>query len=139
MRQIARETESSLLTISRKLKRNRCTQNYRLSETQESYQKRSKRCRRRLQLAKGELRDIVVRLLSSKQWSPEQISMRLELERGALVVNYATIYRALSLGYMKPTGKRRRNNFCSYNLIETHIYHSKKNKIPKSLRVLHNL
>ena len=102
VRQIARETGRSASTISREIKRNRCAQSYRPSAAQEAYPKRRQSSKRRLILAEGELRNTVVRLISSEQWSPEQISKHLELEHGAPVVSYTTIYRALSRGYMEP-------------------------------------
>ena len=116
VRQIARETGRSASTISREIKRNRCAQSYRPSEAQEAYQKRRQRCKRRLILEQGDLRNTVVRLISSEQWSPEQIAKRLELEHGAPVVSYSTIYRALSRGYMEPKGKKRRNRHGRYSL-----------------------
>lgn len=108
-RQIAFELGRSVSTISREMKRNQNEHGYRPSEAQKAYACRRFRCRRRLILAEGELRDTVARLIVGEQWSPEQISNRLALERGRPVVSYATIYRALRFGCMEPKGKRKKN------------------------------
>lgn len=82
LREIARQTGRSVSTISRELKRNGTSQKYRPSEAQKKYERRRKRCRRKRLLQEGELKDLVVRLLTQQQWSPEQIAQRIELERG---------------------------------------------------------
>mgnify|MGYP000448719962 CR=1 FL=1 len=68
---------------------------------------RRKRCRSKKLLQEGELKDLVVRLLTQQQWSPEQIAQRIELERGKKLVSYATIYRALHKGLMESKGTRK--------------------------------
>lgn len=109
LRQIALELGRNVSTISRELKRNRPGQEYRPSVAQDAYNQRRCHCRRHLMLAKGSLRDTVVKLITKEQWSPEQIANRLALEHGVRVVSYSTIYRALSCGCMEPKGKRKRN------------------------------
>ena len=49
----------------------------------------------------------MVRLLTEQQWSPEEISQRIKLERGEKLVSYATIYRALRKGLMEAKGTRK--------------------------------
>ena len=107
LREIARQTGRSVSTISRELKRNGTSQKYRPSEAQKKYERRRKRCRRKKLLQEGELKDLVVRLLTQQQWSPEQIAQRIELERGKKLVSYATIYRALHKGLMEAKGTRK--------------------------------
>lgn len=107
LRQIAGELGRSVSTISRELKRNQSGRSYRPSVAQETYKHRRLHSRRRLVLAEGELRNTVIKLLVEKQWSPEQISHRLALERGKQVISYSTIYRALQCGCMEPKGKRK--------------------------------
>ena len=107
LREIARQTGRSVSTISRELKRNGTSQKYRPSEAQKKYERRRKRCRRKRLLQEGELKDLVVRLLTQQQWSPEQIAQRIELERGKKLVSYATIYRALHKGLMEAKGTRK--------------------------------
>lgn len=107
LREIARQTGRSVSTISRELKRNGTSQKYRPSEAQKKYERRRKRCRRKKLLQEGELKDLVVRLLTQQQWSPEQIAQRIELERGKKLVSYATIYRALHKGLMESKGTRK--------------------------------
>ena len=109
LRQIASELGRNVSTISREIRRNRQAHGYRPSEAQDSYAHRRLRCRRRLILAGGELRDIVAGLITGEQWSPEQIANRLALEWGRPMVSYATIYRALQNGCMEPKGKRKKN------------------------------
>ena len=104
LREIARQTGRCVSTISRELKRNGTSQKYRPSEAQKKYERRRKRCRRKKLLQEGELKDLVVRLLTQQQWSPEQIAQRIELERGKKLVSYATIYRALHKGLMDTRG-----------------------------------
>ena len=107
LREIARQTGRSVSTISRELKRNGTSQKYRPSEAQKKYERRRKRCRRKKLLQEGALKDLVVRLLTQQQWSPEQIAQRIELERGKKLVSYATIYRALHKGLMEAKGTRK--------------------------------
>lgn len=107
LREIARQTGRSVSTISRELKRNGTSQKYRPSEAQKKYERRRKCCRRKRLLQEGELKDLVVRLLTQQQWSPEQIAQRIELERGKKLVSYATIYRALHKGLMEAKGTRK--------------------------------
>jgi len=116
LRQIAAELKRNVSTISREIKRNCSGQGYRPSQAQESYAHRRLRCRQRLMLAEGELRDTVAKLIAEEQWSPEQIAHRLALERGGPVVSYATIYRALSCGCMEPKGKRKKNRYGRYQM-----------------------
>ena len=82
MREIARQIGRSVSTISRELKRNGMRQGYRPSEAQKKYERRRKHCRRKKLLKEGDLKDLVVRLLTEQQWSPEEISQRIKLERG---------------------------------------------------------
>ena len=107
MREIARQIGRSVSTISRELKRNGMRQGYRPSEAQKKYERRRKHCRRKKLLKEGELKDLVVRLLTEQQWSPEEISQRIKLERGEKLVSYATIYRALRKGIMEAKGTRK--------------------------------
>lgn len=82
LREIARITGRSVSTVSRELKRNRFAHSYRPSKAQEKYQKRRKHCRRHKTLEQADIKEKVVALLTGQQWSPEQISKRMELERG---------------------------------------------------------
>lgn len=110
LREIARITGRSVSTVSRELKRNRYALSYRPSKAQEKYQKRRKHCRRPKILGQTDIKERVVALLTGQQWSPEQISKRMELEHGGPVVSYSTIYRAIKTGYMEPPGRRKKNH-----------------------------
>lgn len=110
LREIARITGRSVSTVSRELKRNRYARSYRPSKAQEKYQKRRKHCRRHKVLEQTDIKEKVVTLLTGQQWSPEQISMRLELEHGRPVVSYSTIYRAIKTGYMEPKERKKKKD-----------------------------
>lgn len=97
-------------TVSRELKRNRFARSYRPSKAQEKYQKRRKHCRRHKILGQADIKEKVVTLLTGQQWSPEQISKRMELECGGPVVSYSTIYRAIKTGDMEPKERRKKKN-----------------------------
>jgi len=108
LREIARSIGRSVSTVSRELKRNRYARSYRPSKAQEKYEKRRKHCRRHKILEQADIKEKVVTLLTGQQWSPEQISKRIELEHGNQVISYSTIYRALKTGYMEPLGRRKK-------------------------------
>ena len=108
LREIARIIGRSVSTVSRELRRNRYSRSYRPSKAQEKYEKRRLRCRKHKILEQAGVKEIVVALLTGQQWSPEQISKRMELEHGEPVVSYSTIYRALKTGCMEPPGRRKK-------------------------------
>ena len=66
MREIARQIGRSVSTISREVKRNGMRQGYRPSEAQKKYERRRKHCRRKKLLKEGDLKDLVVRLLTEQ-------------------------------------------------------------------------
>ena len=110
LREIAKGIGRSVSTVSRELKRNRFARSYRPSKAQEKYQKRRKHCRRHKILEQTDIREKVVNLLTGQQWSPEQISKRIELEHGSPVVSYSTIYRAIKTGYMEPKERKKKKH-----------------------------
>lgn len=110
LREIAKSIGRSVSTVSRELKRNRYARSYCPSKAQEKYEKRRKHCRRHRILEQADIKEKVVALLTGQQWSPEQISKRIELEYGNQMVSYSTIYRALKIGYMEPVGRREKKN-----------------------------
>jgi len=140
LREIARCIGRNVSTISRELSRNKGTNSYRPSKAHDNYRRRRKRCRRKLLLNGGPLRDTVARLLAEEQWSPEQISKRLAIERGSSLVSYCTIYRALKKGIMEPKGNRKKNRYGRFPM-EKHLRrkgwrgNKKSNKTP--IRFVH--
>ena len=58
------------------------------------YIRKRKKCRKPRILSKGPLRDLVIRCILLKKWSPEQISNRSKYE-GKQTPSYNTIYRAV--------------------------------------------
>ena len=108
LREIARELGRSVSTVSRELKRNRHGHSYRPSKAQEKYEGRRVRCRRHKRLEQVDIKEKVVTLLTERQWSPEQISKRMEMEHGIQMISYSTIYRGLKTGCMEPPGRRKK-------------------------------
>ena len=112
LRFIAKALNRNASTISRELAKN--TKNgkaYSASAAQKSYTKRRKRCVMRKALDKPELRDKVQRLFFEQQWSPEQISKRLEHENSKSRISHNTIYRAIKAGMFDTAELRKRYGF----------------------------
>lgn len=106
--EIAQIIGRSVATVSRELKRNGNKHGYRPSEAQDKYRKRRRKCRRKLLLKEGPIKEKVSSLLTRQQWSPEQISHRLAME-GKATVSYNTIYRAIKNGTMEEKGTKKNN------------------------------
>ena len=66
-------------TILRELKRNSAGESYDASKSQEKYDSRRKRCRRKRKLDDPELFALVKERFLKLHWSPEQIQYRLRL------------------------------------------------------------
>jgi len=99
LRAIASTLGRSASTISREIRRNGETRKgYSAVSAQEKYQRRRKNSRRSKILANATTKGVVARLFLEYQWSPEQIANRLTLERSALKISHATIYRAIYAG-----------------------------------------
>lgn len=110
LRTISSEIGRAVSTVSRELKRNRLhDQGYSASEAQKNYRDRRTKSRRVKLLSNAELKEIVSRLFLEQQWSPEQISNRLEHEQGMFNLSYSTIYRAIYAG-MFDTPEQKRSN-----------------------------
>lgn len=105
LRKIAKETGRNVSTISRELKRNK-GRSYSPAKAQEKYKARRKKSRRHQILEDIVLQEKVLRLIKAEQWSPEQISKRLQCE-GSGSISYNTIYRALKNGFMEGLGKKK--------------------------------
>jgi IS30 family transposase len=111
---IAKELNRSASTISRELKRN--TENgkeYSACEAQAMYQKRRKRCVRKKKLSNLILLLKVAALFLGLQWSPEQISDRMKLEKSKYKISYNTIYRAIYAGMFNIFRLRKKYGFIS--------------------------
>lgn len=50
-------------------------------------------------LKRAKYRDLVQDKILENQWSPEQLSERLKLEKSELSISYSTIYRAFHAGW----------------------------------------
>ena len=95
---IALKIGRSKSTISRELKRNSEQSMYLPIKAQEKYQLRRCSCKPRKKLENKAIFDYVNDKFLNHQWSPEQISGRLRLEKADFYVSYTTIYRAIYTG-----------------------------------------
>lgn len=95
IRKIASALNRSPSTIFRELRRNSRKNEYSPSLAMSLYRKRRKKCHKRQILDNPELYNKVKHLFLEEQWSPEQISNRLRLEKYPLRISYNTIYRAI--------------------------------------------
>lgn len=95
---IALKIGRSKSTISRELKRNSEQSMYLPIKAQEKYQLRRGGCKPRKKLENKAIFDYVNDKFLNHQWSPEQISGRLRLEKADFYVSYTTIYRAIYTG-----------------------------------------
>lgn len=93
--EIARLMGRSKSTISRELKRNSTENGYSCLHADEKYHQRRKSCKRHRLFENEQLKAKVLQLFLERQWSPEQISNRLKLEKSPFQVSYSTIYRAI--------------------------------------------
>lgn len=120
IRSIARELGRSPSTISRELKRGHSEHRpYRPSTAQYRYEKRRENCGRKSTLSNPECRELVERLITQQQWSPEEIAARLKYENNPIQVSYGAIYRAIHAGLLdgpKTDGHLRNANRFSTKL-----------------------
>lgn len=92
--EISQKIGCSKSTISREISRNGGKENYSIVNAQRRYIRKRKNCHRPRILSEGPLRDLVIRCILLRNWSPEQISNRLKHE-GKQTLSYNTIYRAI--------------------------------------------
>lgn len=85
-------------TVSRELKRHSLPE-YRASLAQQRYHQHRQKCRAVAKLKQAIYRELIYDKILENQWSPEQLSERLKLEKGELSISYSTIYRAFSSGW----------------------------------------
>lgn len=96
VRGIAKELGRSASTISRELRRNTpAKRKYYGCVAQKLYSRRRNACGRKELLSNSELLLLVKRLFLDFQFSPEQISNRLKLEKSLFQISYTTIYRGI--------------------------------------------
>lgn len=101
-RQIAKELNRSVSTISRELSKNSSRRKaYSPSKATKNYLKRRKKCRRKFILSDLKVKEKVQYLFLEKQWSPEQISNRLKHENSPISISYTTIYRGIYSGLLE--------------------------------------
>ncbi|MBR1819105.1 MAG: IS30 family transposase [Neisseriaceae bacterium] len=85
-------------TVSRELKRNSINGTYSAVEAQKQYEERRKNCKAQKKLEDKELFDIVQQKMQYEQWSPQQISERLQLENTSKSISFNTIYCGIKAG-----------------------------------------
>ena len=101
LRSIAKHLGRSASTISRELKRGLCPGHaYLPSRAQYRYEKRRLNCGRKSTLTDPVRRELVRRLIEEQQWSPEEISARLQHEGNPIQVSWSAIYRAIHAGLL---------------------------------------
>ena len=118
---IGRALNRSASTISRELKRGRCWRNpYLPHRAQIRYEKRRKHCGPKKILSNYKYRRMIRTFIEDRQWSPEQISNRLKMEKNALQISWITIYRAIKAGAFdwpnRKNGHKRKSDYFSCKL-----------------------
>lgn len=113
-REIGRTLGRSCSTISREIKRN--NKKYSAALAHKRYEKCRLKSVRKHRLETKTVYDKVVELLE-KKWSPEQISMRLRLEKNAVQISMSTIYRGIKKGLLPKSVKQH---------LRTRPYHKPK-------------
>lgn len=93
-------------TISRELKRNAVDSRYSAVAAQAAYEQRRRNCHPQKKLTDPVVFGKVREKFLEHQWSPEQISQRLKLEKANFAISYSTIYRGIYAG-MFDTKKER--------------------------------
>lgn len=94
-------------TISRELSRNTVNGYYSAVAAQAVYAHRRKKCKPKIKLSDPEIFNNVREKFLEHQWSPEQISRRLEFENTDFKISYLTIYRGISAGMFDSDEERR--------------------------------
>ena len=118
LREIAREIDRSVSTLSRELSRNKGSHRpYSPSAAQRRYEKKRHNCGRTRILAAPGPQEVIRHLIEDEYWSPEQIQHRLALENNPLQLSFITIYRAIWAGVYDPKRKylRKQERF-AYHL-----------------------
>lgn len=100
--EISKVLGRSKSTISRELKRNSTEQGYSCVQAEEKYHERRKACKRHRLFENEGLKAKVLELFCERQWSPEQISNRLKLEKSSFQISYSTIYRGIADHSLEP-------------------------------------
>ena len=95
---ISKELGRNKSTISRELKRNTCTESYSPSKAQKLYSNRRRICCPRKKLSNQVVYNLVKEKFLQQQWSPQQISERIRLEKPEYFVSFNTIYRGIYSG-----------------------------------------
>ncbi len=94
--EIAKALGRSSSTISRELKRHALRKLQ--CNPQNSYLKHRQNSKAQRKLEQPEYFNLVQEKFLTENWSPEQISARLKLEKSELSISYSTIYRSIIQG-----------------------------------------
>lgn len=111
LRYIAKELNRSASSVSREIKRNAKTKDlYSPVKAERQYRTRRKNCKPKSLLTIHAVHNKVQSLFLEHQWSPEQISSRLKLEKNPISISYSTIYRGIYSGLLEeaPLSKGQR-------------------------------
>ncbi len=113
--EIAKALGRSSSTISRELKRH-ALESYSATNAQNSYLKHRQNSKAQRKLEQPEYFNLVQEKFLTENWSPEQISARLKLEKSELSISYSTIYR---LNLQSKCNKKRSTHQLEYNFVST--------------------
>ncbi|EUJ42609.1 hypothetical protein DFP96_111118 [Listeria rocourtiae] len=78
-----------------------------MNQAQQNYVRRREACRRKTLLSYPPIKQKVRHLLLQHQWSPEQISKRLQQEDSPIQISYITIYRGIYTGQLEAQKLRK--------------------------------
>lgn len=104
---IAKSLGRNKSTISRELSRNSVDNKYSAVVAQDIYEKRREKCRPKYKLSNPKIFNYIQSQFLKHQWSPEQISGRLKLEKANLSISYTTIYRGIYAGIFDTPDQRQ--------------------------------
>lgn len=133
--EIAKTLGRSPATISRELTRHKL-KNYSAYQAQQSYARHRTQCKAKKKLYSETYFSTIRDKLMNEQWSPEQISARLKLEKSDLSISYATIYRGIHEGLLDK-GERKGHRHLRHKGKTRHTKHhqEKRGKIQISHRL----
>ncbi|HDX1004366.1 IS30-like element ISApl1 family transposase [Glaesserella parasuis] len=127
--EIAKALGRSSSTISRELKRH-ALESYSATNAQNSYLKHRQNSKAQRKLEQPEYFNLVQEKFLTENWSPEQISARLKLEKSELSISYSTIYRGIYSGLFD-IGERKASRKLRHKGKTRHTknHHEKRGKI----------
>lgn len=132
-------TGRSSSTISRELKRH-ALESYSATNAQNSYLKHRQNSKAQRKLEQPEYFNLVQEKFLTENWSPEQISARLKLEKSELSISYSTIYRGIYSGLFD-IGERKASRKLRHKGKTRHTknHHEKRGKIQIMEEIIYDI